>query len=125
MSEQHSTENTSFQHTVQYMSLNLLNVCSIVGEAFRPRVEEVVKWVVRHPYLSQYSHTAKCTLFMEVLNIQVAEEFDYAEDVVARWCEGCGDCESSWDNLLLLLKESSNEDLQRVACFFRTRLAGI
>jgi hypothetical protein len=101
------------------MCFNMKQLC----EAFRPRVEEVVKWVVRHPYLSQYSRTAKCTLFMEILNIQTVEEFVCAEDVVARWCEGCGDCESSWDNLLLLLEESSNEDLQRVARFFRSRLA--
>ena len=97
---------------------------STIGETFRPKVEEVMTWVVNSPFLSQYDHPAKCILFQEVLHVKMADGGS-VKDVVALWCDGHGARDPSWDNLLICLEESCNDGLQRVAHFLRVKLIGM
>jgi hypothetical protein len=102
----------------------LTDVCCTlkqICETFRPKVEEVMGWVVNSPFLSQYDHPAKCILFQEVLRVKIADGGS-VKDVVALWCDGHGARDPSWGNLLICLEESYNDGLQRVAHFCRVQL---
>ena len=100
-----------------------MSVCG-TGEAFRPRVDEVVKWVVRSPFLSDYDPATKCDLFQQVLRIRITG-CGCVEDVVAMWCEGLGNAKPSWNNLLLTLEESGCSCLLQTARCLRANLAGV